>query len=87
MKLLLAKLLMRIRGPINVSLFGKDVLIEGEPVLIRAHRRYVTVWSLWYDRKFDSAGNKVPYVQLLIHKVPWRLVDMVYLTLGGPKDD
>ena len=87
MKLLLAKLLMRIRGPINVSLFGADVLIEGEPVLIRSHRRYVTVWCLWWDRKFDSDGNKVFYTQLLIHKVPWRKIDMLYLTIGGPKDD
>ncbi len=87
MRLLLAKLLMRIRGPINVNIFGADTLIEGEPVLVRYHRRYVTVWSLWYDRIYDREGNKVPYVQLMIFKVPWRKIDMVYRTIGGPNDD
>ncbi len=86
MRLLLAKLLMRIRGPLDVHVFGADTLIEGEPVLVRCHRRYVTVWSLWYDSKWVD-GNKVPYVQLMIFKVPWRKIDMVYQTIGEPNDD
>jgi hypothetical protein len=87
MKLLIARLLMRIRGPIDVQVVTKgDNFIEGEPVLMRCHRRYVTVWTLWHDRRFDALGNKVPYIHLTIHRIPWRRIDEVYQQIGGEDD-
>lgn len=76
---------MRIRGPINIAVFGDKVWVEGEPVLVRYHRRYVTVWSLWRDSKWQGT-EKVPHVELHVYHVPWDKVDYTFQVIGGENE-
>jgi hypothetical protein len=85
MRLLLARLLYRLRGPLNVAVFSDGIMLEGEPVLMRCHRRYITVWCLWFDREWQGS-EKVPYVELHIYRVPWRKVDYTFQQIGGEGD-
>jgi hypothetical protein len=84
MRLLLARL-MRVRGPLRVTIFADDFALDGEPVLMRCHRRFITVWCLWRDRRWQGT-ERVPYVELNIYRVPWRKVDYTYEQIGGEHD-
>lgn len=85
MKLRLALFLLRFRGPLDVMVFG-DWPIEGTVVLLRAHRRYVTVWTLDWERRWDNEGEKYSVPVLSVERRPWQKVDFLAQTYRRQKD-
>ena len=84
MRLLFARLLLRLRGHINCNVFVDGVSVtEGDVILVRRHRRYVTIWSLWYERTFDDEGEKHWHPELTVECIPWRKVDGVMVRYGS----
>jgi hypothetical protein len=84
MRLLIARLLLRLRGPMDACVWSADGLaVEGDIVFICRHRRYVTVWSVQWEREWDESGNKHFYPELTVTSIPWRKVDEVSVTYGG----
>jgi len=76
-RLRLALLLLRMRGPLDVVLAGVDWPPEGDIVLLRAHRRYVTIWSIWWERVFTADGDTQLVPELHVTRIPWRRLDML----------
>jgi hypothetical protein len=83
MRLLLARILLRLRGPVDVHVWGDDqeyAIIGGDDEVARLHvgRHWVTAWHVWKDDGYQGTGKWI----LHIDKYPISAVRSMSRTWG-----